>query len=74
MLSYAVITVMLAAFGWYWWESRGFVEPPSAGPMMLMGVAAVAYLVVRALLFRNRQLQKAQRERRSLQDGLRKHP
>lgn len=74
MLSYAVITVMLAAFGWYWWESRGFVEPPSAGPTMLMGVAAVAYLVVRALLFRNRQLQKAQRERRSLQDGLHKRP
>jgi len=25
MLSYAVITVLLAAFGWYWWDSRGFL-------------------------------------------------
>jgi hypothetical protein len=74
MLSYAVITVMLAAFGWYWWDSKGFVEPPSAGPMILMGLAALAYLVVRALLFRNRRLQRAQREMRSLQDGLRRRP
>jgi len=74
MLSYAVITVMLAAFGWYWWDSRGFVEPPSAGPMVLMGLAALAYLVVRALLFRNRQLQRTQRDLQSLQDGLRKRP
>ena len=74
MLSYAVITVMLAAFGWYWLDSRGFVEPPSAGPMILMGLAAIAYLVVRALLFRNRQLQKAQREMRSLQDNVRRRP
>ena len=74
MLSYAIITLMLAAFGWYWWDSKGFAEPPSAGPMVLMGLAALAYLVVRALLFRNRQLQKAQRELRSLQDGLRRRP
>jgi hypothetical protein len=72
MLSYAVIAVMLAAFGWYWWDSGDFGEPPSTGPLLLMGLAAVAYLVVRALLFRNRQLQKAQRQRRSLQGGLRK--
>jgi len=74
MLSYAVITVMLAAFGWYWWDSRGFMEPPSAGPIILIGLAALAYLVVRALLFRNRQRQKAQREMRSLRDGLSRRP
>jgi hypothetical protein len=72
MTSYAVITVLLAAFGWYWWDSRGFLEPPAAGPMILMGLAAVAYLVVRALLFRNRRLQRAVQSEQALREGLRR--
>lgn len=61
MTSYAVITVFLGGFGWYWVDSKGFVQPPSVGPYILMGLAAVVYLVVRALLFRSRQLRKAMR-------------
>lgn len=73
MTSYAVIAVLLAAFAWYWWDSRGFLEPPGAGPLILMGLAAVAYLVVRALLFRNRRLQKAMQSRQALREGLRRN-
>ena len=50
-LSYAVITVMLAAFGWYWWDSSGYTQPSSAGPFVLMGFSAAAYVIVRGLLF-----------------------
>jgi hypothetical protein len=59
MTSYAVITVFVAGFGWYWWDSGGFQHMSSAGPFILMGLAAVSYLVVRALLFRNRRKLKA---------------
>lgn len=61
MTSYAVITVFVGSFAWYWADSGGFVEPPSAGPFVLMGLAAAAYLVVRAFLFRSRQQRKAMR-------------
>ncbi len=66
MISYGVISVFLAAFGWYWWDSRGFVQPPSRGPLILMGVAALGYVIVRAFLFRNRRLQKVIREKGAL--------
>jgi hypothetical protein len=59
MASYLAIALFVAGFGWYWWDSRGFVEAPTAGPFVLMGIAAVGYLVVRALLFRRRQQRKA---------------
>jgi hypothetical protein len=58
MTSYLVITVFVGAFGWYWWDSRGFVQAASIGPFILMSVAAIAYLVVRGLLFRCRQQRK----------------
>jgi hypothetical protein len=61
MTSYAVITVFIAAFGWYWLDSQGFGGPSSMGPFILMGLAAIAYLVVRALLFRSRQVHKSMR-------------
>jgi hypothetical protein len=51
MVSYAVITVFVAAFGWYWWSTAGFQRPSSSGPFILMGISAVAYLAVRAMLF-----------------------
>lgn len=58
MTSYLVITVFVGAFGWYWWDSRGFVQAATIGPFILMSVAAIAYLVVRGLLFRCRQQRK----------------
>jgi len=66
MASYAVIAVFLAGFGWYWWASGGFVAPLSHGPLAVMGLAALGYLVVRVMLFRNRQRQKALRSREAI--------
>ncbi len=37
MISYLVITVFVGGFGWYWWDSKGFLQPPSNGPLLLMG-------------------------------------
>ena len=73
MTSYLVITVFIAGFAWYWWDSRGFSQGSSIGPFILMGIAAVAYLVVRALLFRARQQKKAMRAKRQLSNELRKN-
>jgi len=63
MVSYAVMTMFVGGFGWYWWDSAGFRNRSSAGPFILMGLAAVAYLAVRALLFRNRQKHKELRKK-----------
>ena len=73
MASYAVITVFVAAFGWYWLDSQGFSGASSAGPFILMGLAAIAYLVVRALLFRSRQVQKSMRAKRNMNSELRRN-
>jgi hypothetical protein len=59
MTSYLVMTLFLAAFGWYWWESSDFQRQPSAGPVALLAIGALAYLVIRYLLFRaKRQLRQ----------------
>ena len=63
MTSYVVMTAFVAAFGWYWWDSGGFEHPSSAGPFILMALAAVAYLFVRILLLRNRHRQKKLRQK-----------
>jgi hypothetical protein len=73
MISYLVITIFVAGFGWYWWDTKGFVEPASSGPFILMGIAALAYVIVRAVLFRNRQLQKAMRRKLRLSSDLRRN-
>lgn len=58
MTSYAVITTFIAAFGWYWWDTAGFQQSSTVGPFILMGISALAYLVVRGLLFRARRTQR----------------
>ena len=63
MISYVVISALVVAFGWYWWDSEGFINQSSIGPFILMSIAAVVYVVVRALLFRNRRQQKALRQK-----------
>ena len=73
MFSYLVITLFVAAFGWYWWESGGFVKPPTVGPTVLMTAAAFAYLVVRGLLFRARQRRKAMRPKKQMSRELRRN-
>jgi hypothetical protein len=73
MISYAVITLFIAAFCWYWWDSRGFSRMSSLGPFVLMGIAAVAYVVVRVFLFRNRQALKSMRQARKMSSDLRRN-
>jgi hypothetical protein len=59
MASYAVISVFVAGFGWYWWESGGYTQPASSAPFITMSIAAIAYIVVRGLLFQaKRQLKQ----------------
>ena len=62
MASYAVITMFVAGFGWYWWDSSGYQEAASAGPFVLMGISAVAYVVVRVLLFQAKRKLKLLRQ------------
>lgn len=69
MMSYLVITLFLAGFAWYWWGSKGFLQPPTLGPMLLMGLAAVAYIIVRAFLFQNRRVQRALQREQALRGG-----
>lgn len=69
MISYLVITVFIGGFGWYWWDSHGFVQPPTQGPLILMALTALAYLVVRVLLFQNRRSQRAMRKKQLLGGG-----
>ena len=73
MISYLVITVFLVAFGWYWWDSQGFSQTPSAGPFILMGLAAVAYLVVRGFLFHARHQRRAMRQKARMSNELRRN-
>lgn len=58
MASYGVISVFLAAFGWYWWDTAGFLEQSSMAPVMVVALASMAYLGIRILLFRARRRQK----------------
>ena len=45
MVSYVAITVFVAGFGWYWWDSAGFSQASSRGPFVLMGFAALGTFV-----------------------------
>lgn len=73
MASYAVITVFLAGFGWYWANSDGFTRASSTGPFVVMAAAALAYLLVRAMLFRARQKRKGLRQKRAMSRELRRN-
>jgi len=50
MASYVVITLFLAAFGWYWWDTEQFQHRSSMGPVLLLAVGMVLYVAVRVLL------------------------
>ena len=58
MYSYAVISLFLVAFAWYWWDTAGFEYASSAGPYYLMGLSAVGYIAIRVLLFKAKQEKK----------------
>jgi len=52
MASYAVLTLLLLAFGWYWVETESFKYQSSSGPYVLFAIGAAAYLVIRVFLFK----------------------
>jgi hypothetical protein len=58
MASYGAITLLLVAAGWYFYQNADLEMTPSAGPIALVAVGSVAYLVTRALLFTARRAYK----------------
>ncbi|KAA9129550.1 hypothetical protein F3N42_15245 [Marinihelvus fidelis] len=59
MTSYVAISLMLAACGWYWWESPEFTQAPGTVPVILLSLGVVGYLVTRVFLHSARkQLKK----------------
>ena len=54
MSSYAALTLLVAAFAWYWVETEGFMHRSSNGPYVLFSLGAVAYMVIRAFLFKQK--------------------
>lgn len=64
MFSYVALTVLVAAFGWYWWQTGGLAQPATDGPLFVMGIGVLAYLVARGFLFVARhRLRELQRRR-----------
>ncbi len=56
MASYVAITLMLAGFGWYWFGGGVFEgQTATRGPVILVALGAVAYVLVRVLLFNARR-------------------
>ncbi len=60
MASYGAITLLLVAAGWYFYQTADLDLRPTAGPLVVVAVGAVAYVISRALLF------KAKREYKRL--------
>lgn len=62
MTTYAVMTLFVLAFAWYWWESGEFQRPPTAGPLALLTLGALGYLAIRVFLFRAKREMKKYRD------------
>lgn len=63
MASYAVLTLLLAAFAWYWVETDSFKYRSSVGPYILFVIGATAYFIIRVFLFKfNLALRKIKRQ------------
>ena len=52
MASYAALTLLIAAFGWYMADTQGFQYRSSSGPYILFAVGAVCYFVLRIYLIK----------------------
>jgi hypothetical protein len=52
MASYAALTLLIAAFGWYLVDTSGFQYQSSVGPYGLFAAGAVCYLVIRVYLYK----------------------
>lgn len=55
MASYGAITLLLVAAGWYFYESSDLDLTPSPGPLVLVAIGAVAYVITRGMLFKARR-------------------
>jgi len=61
MASYAALTLLVAAFGWYWVDTDSFQYQSSSGPYVLFTIGAVIYLFIRIFLFKSKmELRKLQ--------------
>jgi len=63
MANYAAITVLLTAAGWYFYETAKMNASPSFGPLILTGIGAVFYVILRGLLFQSKRQLKQLRRR-----------
>jgi hypothetical protein len=54
MASYAALTLLIVAFGWYLSEFSDTQYRPSAGPYALFAIGAVCYLVIRVYLYKSK--------------------
>jgi hypothetical protein len=54
MISYAALTLLVAAFGWYLQDTAWFQQRASIGPYLLFAVGALSYFVIRVFLFRSK--------------------
>ena len=52
MASYAALTLLIGAFGWYLAETEGFQYRSSMGPYIMFAVGSVCYLGIRVYLYK----------------------
>ena len=52
MASYAALTLLIGAFGWYLVETEGFQYRSSMGPYIMFAVGSVFYLGIRVYLYK----------------------
>lgn len=52
MASYAALTLLLGAFGWYLVETEGFQYRSPIGPYIMFGIGSVFYLGIRVYLYK----------------------
>lgn len=63
MGNYAAISVLLAAAGWYFYETANMNFAPSTGPLVLVGIGVVLYVIMRGLLFQSKRQLRRLRQR-----------
>ena len=58
MTSYAALTFLIAAFGWYLHSTQWFQIRSGIGPYILFAIGALSYFVIRIYLFRSKMALK----------------
>ena len=54
MYSYVALTIFIAGVIWYWVESGGFQTAASIGPMLVLTLGVLSYVVLRGMMIYNR--------------------